>query len=114
MKKSSHKIATLEGQELLSYCCRNMLFEQCGHLEYTFYEPIHYRNVWFHVWSVIVAGPQPFRYYFSAYENGQIVQPDKDPRFAKVYRKRFDGKQWAECYFSKDVELVRFIQKTEL
>lgn len=84
--------------------------------ETLFYTPLVVPNtrLTLHIWSTPVPSrPTSRLYYCSFYENGCIVKPDVDPRFARAYTFFFarakSRRPWVECYFTRLKEITLFL-----
>ena len=89
-------------------------YEDYGITQHYFYVPLKYASVWIHAWCVKVPFSESDRYYCSIYENGQIVEPDKDVRFLTHCKELFANKPWVECHFTSDLAMFRFIKAASL
>jgi hypothetical protein len=110
--------ANLDGYEFVQYSTKTLPYAN-SHSPHTFYNPISYRDLLFYVWKVDGQELDEYyytrhRFYFSVYENGRIVQPDKDARFASLHASQFDKRAWVDCHFRNLKEIVSFIYRATL
>lgn len=118
--KRSHRKLCLCNQPFIQSITKDLVYEAYGETQHVFYEPIAYKGLWVHMWVVNVLRSDRYvdnkheRHFFSIYENGVLVNPDKDERFSNVYKARFCGKPWVECYFLYHMQLISFIVDSKL
>lgn len=72
-----------------------------------YYTPVTYKQLLFMIWGV--KNEDGIKYTFSVYENGVILNPAKDVRFAEQHRRTFKSKEWLECYFNSLSLLIKFV-----
>lgn len=116
MKRSGKKLS-LANQSFITECTKKLPYEGNEARPHIFHRPISYGNFWIHSWIVNVNVGKissQERHFFSLFENGHTVSPDKDPRFSAVYRARFNGQPWVECYFVYHMQLISFIMDAAL
>jgi len=78
--------------------------------KYTFYTGVYHKDLFFRLWRLNTCDTSNRVYGFSVYENGRILIPSKDRRFAGTHNMHFRQKDWGECYFATIPMLVGFIQ----
>lgn len=106
------KRASLGGNVFETYWQKTLPY-MGGYSEHSFYNPIIYQGLLFYAWKVECCGGETQHrcnhYYFSVYESGCIIQPNKDPRFINLYNIKFGNKPWSECYFHHLSDIVSFV-----
>ncbi len=109
--------ANLDGHEFVQSSTKTLPYGN-SYSPHAFYNPISYRGLLFYVWKVDGQEMKDYytchRFYFSVYENGRIVQPDKDVRFASLHASQFDKRAWVDCHFRNLKEIVSFIYRAAL
>lgn len=96
----------------------SIMIDQDTTHKYTFYTGVYYKDLFFRLWDLYPGDTMDFPIYyvygFSVYENGRILIPSKDKRFATPYNIYFRQKDWSECYFETLTMLIVFIQSCSL
>ena len=109
--------ANLDGYEFVQSSRQTLPYDN-SYGEHAFYNPISYKGLLFYAWKVDRQERNDYynrpRFYFSVYESGRIVQPDRDARFAPSYAGQFGKRNWTDCYFRNLKEIVSFIYKAIL
>lgn len=86
---------------------------------HTFYQPIRKEGtlLTFCLWRIYLVDVDENVYFFSVYDNGVYIYPDRDERFIAAYRYYFhiEGVTtlWGECCFTTIDELLDFIYYNE-
>jgi hypothetical protein len=95
------------------------LYEHGYPYKHTFYKPIQKEGTTlnFCVWRIYMPDVKENIYFFSVYDNGVYIYPDRDERFSASYRYYFHIEDalppWSECCFTTMDELLDFIYYKE-